>query len=95
MIARGEALAAFEGDRFDLVVIGGGITGADSSPARPVKTTRLITRGLVSANRSRQSAITDWGLVNGRLVTGAAYKRLRRWRKGPSAVQAGRARLCR
>jgi glycerol-3-phosphate dehydrogenase len=28
VIARGEALAAFEADRFDLVVIGGGITGA-------------------------------------------------------------------
>ena len=28
MIARDEALAAFESERFDIVVIGGGITGA-------------------------------------------------------------------
>ncbi len=32
-------------------------TGATRSPARPVKTTRLITRGLVSARKSRQSAV--------------------------------------
>ena len=31
-------------------------TGATSSPQRPVNTTRLITRGLVSANRSRGEA---------------------------------------
>ena len=34
--------------------------GAASSPHRPVKTTSVITRGLVSANRSRQSAGRPW-----------------------------------
>ena len=34
----------------------GGITGAASSPHNPLNTTRLITRGLVSARKSRQSA---------------------------------------
>jgi hypothetical protein len=32
------------------------VPGAASRPHRPVKTTRLITRGLVSAKKSRQSA---------------------------------------
>jgi len=31
-------------------------TGAASMPHRPVKTTSVITRGLVSARKSRQSA---------------------------------------
>ena len=41
----------------------GGITGAASIPHRPVKTTRLITRGLVSATKSRQSAGSAAGFV--------------------------------
>ena len=32
------------------------VPGAASSPHSPVNTTRVMTRGLVSANRSRQSA---------------------------------------
>ena len=39
------------------------LTGAASSPHRPVNTTRLITRGLVSARKSRQSAGSAAGLV--------------------------------
>ena len=52
----------------------GGITGAASIPHRPVNTTRLITRGLVSANRSRQSAGKAAGSVIGREGTNAAIK---------------------
>src|SRR6478735_7913041 len=44
-------------------------TGAASNPHSPVKTTRLITRGLVGANRSRQSAGRLWSCEIGRLVT--------------------------
>jgi len=54
---------------YDPAPASGGSTGATSIPHRPVKTTRLITRGLVSARKSRQSAGSVWSVAMGRLVT--------------------------
>ena len=54
----------------------GGSVGATSSPHRPVNTTRLITRGLVSARKSRQSAGSAAGLVISMAGMAAAYKGL-------------------
>src|SRR4051812_39350563 len=42
---------------------GGSETGATRWPHRPVKTTSVITRGLVSAKKSRQSAIGAWVVI--------------------------------
>ena len=55
----------------------GGSTGATSKPHRPVKTTRLITRGLVSATKSRQSAGSAAGLLISRVGMAGA---IRGWR---------------
>src|SRR3954454_14894517 len=52
----------------------GGSVGAASKPHNPEKTTRLITRGLVSARKSRQSAGSAAGLVISMAGIGAAYK---------------------
>ena len=53
-------------------------TGATSSPHRPVNTTRLMTRGLVSARKSRQSAGRAAGFVISMAGIGGAYKGLAR-----------------
>ena len=63
---------------------GGSCTGATSSPQRPVKTTSVITRGLVSARKSRHSA----GMAAGRLcvtlfMSLGAYRRKARRREEP------------
>jgi hypothetical protein len=44
--------------------------GAASRPHRPVKITSVITRGLVSAKKSRQSAGMRKGVVTRSIVVG-------------------------
>ena len=66
----------------------GGSTGAASIPHSPVNTTRLITRGLVSANRSRQSAgkraaaLSRALLVIGSPVTQSIFGSVLNWWNG-------------
>src|SRR4051794_22773965 len=52
----------------------GGSCGAASIPHSPENTTRLITRGLVSARMSRQSAGSAAGLVISKVGIGAPIK---------------------
>src|SRR5689334_20519071 len=54
----------------------GGIAGAVSRPQRPVKTTRYMTRGFVSARMSRQSAGSAAGFVSSMAGIARAYKGL-------------------
>src|SRR5262245_25810830 len=63
----------------------GGMAGAASKPHRPENTTRLITRGLVSARISRQSAGSGAALVMSMAGIGRAYKRLVTGRKAQLA----------
>ena len=63
----------------------------------PVNTTRLITRGLVSARMSRQSAGSAAGLVISMVGIGAAYKGLaakRKTRLASSSRHAASSRPC-
>src|SRR3954464_2986385 len=52
----------------------GNCAGATNIPHRPEKTTRLITRGLVRATKSRQSAGSAAGLLSSRVGLVRAYK---------------------
>ena len=65
MIARADALKAFEGDSFDLVVIGGGVTGAGVAldAASRGYSVALVERGdYASGTSSRSSKLIHGGL---------------------------------
>src|SRR5678815_3751485 len=69
--------------------------GAASSPHSPVNTTRLITRGLVSAKKSRHSAGSAWvwtvaimSLFPLPLAGGVRGGSMREWTRPPPAPPA-------
>ena len=65
MIARAEALAAFEAERFDLVVIGGGITGAGvalDAASRGYSVALVERDDYASGTSSRSSKLVHGGL---------------------------------
>ena len=65
MIARDEALAAFEGERFDVVVIGGGITGAGAAldaASRGYSVALVEREDFASGTSSRSSKLIHGGL---------------------------------
>ena len=65
MIARAEALAAFEAERFDVVVIGGGITGAGvalDAASRGYSVALVERADFASGTSSRSSKLVHGGL---------------------------------
>ena len=65
MIAREEALAAFEADRFDVVVIGGGITGAGvalDAASRGYSVALVEREDFAAGTSSRSSKLVHGGL---------------------------------
>ena len=65
MIARDDALAAFESDRFDMVVIGGGITGAGvalDAATRGYSVALVEREDYASGTSSRSSKLVHGGL---------------------------------
>ncbi|MEJ7655698.1 MAG: FAD-dependent oxidoreductase [Thermoleophilaceae bacterium] len=65
MIARADALVALEAERFDVVVIGGGITGAGvalDAPSRGYSVALVERADYASGTSSRSSKLVHGGL---------------------------------
>ena len=65
MIGRSEALAAFQADRFDVIVIGGGITGAGvalDAASRGYSVALVEARDFAAGTSSRSSKLVHGGL---------------------------------
>jgi len=65
VIARADALAAFQGDRFDIVVVGGGITGAGvalDAASRGYSVALVEREDFASGTSSRSSKLVHGGL---------------------------------
>ncbi|MEA2410904.1 MAG: glycerol-3-phosphate dehydrogenase, partial [Thermoleophilaceae bacterium] len=65
MIPRADALAAFEADRFDVVVIGGGITGAGvalDAASRGYSVALVERQDFAAGTSSRSSKLVHGGL---------------------------------
>ncbi|MBC8188263.1 MAG: FAD-dependent oxidoreductase, partial [Proteobacteria bacterium] len=62
---RAAAFRALEAERFDLLVIGGGITGAGlarAAAARGLRVALLVAQDLAAGTSSRSSTMLHWGL---------------------------------